>query len=113
MIERKDFIIAQLEQIGVLLAGICRRRIAPDQSRFEEQFNECLNVFDTDLDSLRQLPASSVIDALTDPRRLAKLMEILSLYLSQKSDPKLEQLREAVADHLLLQRTVVFTDIEL
>ena len=102
MLERKDYIMRQVNQLGLLIARLLK--LAKDEDKDDAQiqtvFDECLTVLGTDRDTIRSADPRTVIDGLSDVRLLSLLNELLSIRLPGKPDDALSELRSAVMSRL-------------
>lgn len=99
MIQRKDYLMLQIEAITRLLARIRGMQDDPSQPQRElhAQFLQCFDILRLDEGELLALPAEELVARVGREELLVRLAELLRLYARSSPDPRYAALADEVA----------------
>lgn len=99
MIQRKDYLMLQIEAITRLIARIRGMQEDPAQPERElhMQFLQCFEIFQLDEAELLSLTPEELTARIRREELLVRLPETLRLYARSNPDPRFAELAEAVA----------------
>ena len=100
MIERRDFLMLQIEQIGQLIAKIRGLQHPGDEREAYMQFRQCFEVLRIREEELAALPPEELIRRIGAVELLMQFAQLLTLYLRDRASEPVARLRDAVERHL-------------
>lgn len=100
MIERRDFLMLQIEMIGQLIAKIRGMQHPGQEREAYDQFRQCFEVLRISEEELAALPPEQIIRRIGADELLMQFSQLLSLYLHERESEPVARLREAVESHL-------------
>ena len=100
MIERRDFLMLQIEMIGQLLAKIRGLQSPGTEREAYDQFRQCFEVVGLKEDELERITPEELIRRIGADELLIQFSEVLALYLNERTNEHVLRLREAVERHL-------------
>lgn len=110
MIERRDFLMLQIELIGQLIAKIRGMQQPALEQEAYQQFRQCFEVLRIREEELATLPPQEVIRRIGADELLMQFSQVLALYLRERTSEPVSRLHEAVERHLLDKGVVRFED---
>lgn len=95
MIERRDYLMAQIEAIGKLIAIMFRQVQHNELDEVEASFNQCLELLGYTRGSIYSQDPVELIRSINNPEMLNMLTEAMRIYLAVKQDEWLSRLHSA------------------
>lgn len=100
MIEQKDYIMMQIEQISRLLAQLFRQLENRKMFQARATVENCFSVLNLDRETIRTCDPNEIADGIADPRLLVQLADLLSVCVRLFPDDHALRLHRAVTARL-------------
>ena len=100
MMDSKDHITQQIEQISRLLPQLFKQLENRKIAQARQTVEDCLNVLQLDQEKIRARDPEEIIAAIADHRLLVQLADLLDVSVRLSPDEHALQLRRAVTAHL-------------
>lgn len=110
MIERRDYLMVQIEAIGKLIAKMFRQVQHNELDEVEVSFNQCLELLGYTRGSIYSQDPVELIRSINNPEMLNMLTEAMRIYLTVKQDEWLSQLHSAAIAHSDESKNLFFSE---
>lgn len=109
MIERRDYLMAQIEAIGKLIAKMFRQVQQNELDEVDVSFNQCLELLGYTRGSIYSHDPVELIRSINNPEMLNMLTEAMRIYLAVKQDEWLSRLHSAAIAHSEESKNLFFS----
>lgn len=109
MIERRDYLMAQIEAIGKLIAKMFRQVQQNELDEVDVSFNQCLELLGYTRGSIYSHDPVELIRSINNPEMLNMLTEAMRIYLTVKQDEWLSRLHSAAIAHSEESKNLFFS----
>ncbi len=113
MIERRDYLMAQIEAIGKLIAKMFRQVQLNELDEVDVSFNQCLELLGYTRGSIYSHDPVELIRSINNPEMLNMLTEAMRIYLTVKQDEWLSQLHSAAIAHSDESKNLFFSQFRV
>lgn len=96
MIERKDYILVQLDAIGLLITKLLGLKESHNVEQMRTAIDDAIRTTGLDLDTLDKSMEVEAVNTLI----LLQLQQALLVYLSVKEDTQMQRMEERISKHL-------------
>lgn len=110
MIERRDYLMAQIEAIGKLIAKMFRQVQQNELDEVDVSFNQCLELLGYTRGSIYSHDPVELIRSINNPEMLNMLTEAMRIYLAVKQDEWLSRLHSAAIAHSEESKNLFFSE---